>query len=523
MSWAPSDAGSNLKVALDVPGAYRAGKIWQDSGKTTPATKVGDVVAKITDDWSGLDWTFTGSPVLSYFNNTWELRFSGGTMKGSVTVSFGTPFTVGYRWHPQNFAASYNIPFSGGSNVIGIGYDDTGHLFNFTSTGFATSGSVVTDAMHTVLAVCATSSAQIRHDGSQVATGTNTTASVSSAGVATNGASGLYNGYLRRLVLMSGDQSALATQIEAWLQGGADVTLPAGPNGPILMFSFDSATEALRVYQTANGLDWFDTGASYSPPAGTVRDPDCVGPIPGGYYFGYTRDGFNQSQTFAIARATTFPTSWAHYVNVLCSECYGSSGSGNRCWFSDLYYEGNTLYALFSTSDDGDSGATGSFKMWYKTSTYPFTSWTSAVQFTGTAIGSNAIDHHIYKLGSTYHLLWKNETSDVLAHSSNSSLTGSGWNSGGDYGSPTGPIEGAGIILIPTLAGGDGATYWVFANRYGGTGLRRFTTTDFSSLGSEAGVTGGSGFPNSNPYLSLATPTFAPTERPRAVYRAASF
>jgi hypothetical protein len=120
-----------------------------------------------------------------------------------------------------DFAGVYNIPFGAGANIIAVGYDTGGHLFNFTSSGFQTAGSIVDGSAHTIAAVISGGAARLRLDGAQVATGNNNAVgSVSPLEIGTPGNGSAYHGYLWRLLVANGDLGdSVIAKAESWTKG----------------------------------------------------------------------------------------------------------------------------------------------------------------------------------------------------------------------------------------------------------------------------------------------------------------
>jgi hypothetical protein len=176
MTWNPSNLGANLVAALDVGYAWAKTQcIWQDTGKTIPAVNVGDNIAAIVDPWSGVTWNFTGT-TLAFANGQWGINqpTSGSAFYPYCTVSGLTnPFSIILRFKSADSSGNYSVPFIVGSNSYAMGYDNSGRLFSYTSTGFQSSGDVFDNNDHTLSAVVNGSSGLVRQDGTQLATGTN--------------------------------------------------------------------------------------------------------------------------------------------------------------------------------------------------------------------------------------------------------------------------------------------------------------------------------------------------------------
>lgn len=509
MSFIPSDLGASLVIALDVHKEWLAGNIWQDSGKTVPATAMNDPVAVITDSYSGLDWT-CASATLVYDGVAWCIQTSGSGTISTTIPGLSPPFTSIARWTALVATGNYAYELSLGANQYALGYDNSspGHLFSFNSAGFQTSSGIADNSPHIVTAVVNGGSGILRRDGVQVASGSNDPMSAKTALWVLSADFGggdirSYTGRISRMVLASSVISgSTLTDAETW---AGTVDEPTRPGVPYLFFSFNKDTEQLAVWDSSDWLNFnllIDHG--YSPsPSGTFRDPVPV-LIGTDYYCGHTTGSFGKSRSFNVAHFTSFPLLLEAYHTVDCSAVVADV-DGARCWFSDFDYNTDTgvLTAFFSGSDDGGS----TFVNYETHATTPFTSWSTATALGGSYWPNPTIDAHIRHLGSTYVAIAKDEAATTLFATYSSSLI-SGYNTGHVLTEAGTFIEGGGMATVPS----PGSGIYFFANRYdpaGGTvGVRRFTTTDdFATLTNEQAIVTDRGTP-ANGYAWPTQPSF---------------
>jgi hypothetical protein len=520
MVWDPSALGGSLLTTLD-PNTARPAGVWrQDAGHTLACYANGTALVSAADPWGGATWAaLNGGAFISFIGGFWFVDFTNGQLGlgGSYTFDATHAITVVARWKIPS-TTGFHYLYSGGSNAMGVGWDNTGKLFNFTSTGF-NSANLIDTNYHVVAAVTGGSAPRTRLDGVQVASGTNASATVSGLQLCNSGSGVAFPGQISRAVFIIGDPGdAVIAQAEAWV-AQTDTTL--ADVQPYLMFGFNhvapntlapgtgGTAETFCLWDSPDLVNWRLLTQEYQPPGATVRDtmawPDAVG---GNYYAGYTSKGFNNGQEFGILQAATWPVFWTPWKTVDCSSVVGPSPSP-RCWFSNLYYESGTFYALFCASATGGSN-TNFLLYWAKTTDY----WATYTieQITGTAITSNAIDHHLTKVGpGNYCLVYKDVPTAGLCRAFNTSLSATGWNTGGTYSgvsAGTG-IEGGGVIPIP--GGVTGQDYYVFCNRYNVPQAVRLTSNDgLNTLGSEINI-------NSNPTnvpIANATPVLSGVSPP---------
>ena len=101
-AWDPS---VNSASAWDsIEGAALAGRLWQNTGKTTPAVADGDIVRVFTDA-TGKDWTAASdaaSPLLKIESGVYSLLFDGinDSLACTAISALGTAFTVGTAIKP---------------------------------------------------------------------------------------------------------------------------------------------------------------------------------------------------------------------------------------------------------------------------------------------------------------------------------------------------------------------------------------------------------------------------------------
>lgn len=125
----------------------------------------------------------------------------------------------------------------------------------------------------------------------------------------------------------------------------------------------------------------------------------------------YSTDGFNLS----------------YLATVDCSAVV--SGSNASTWASDLFIDSDgSLHVFFAASNTGmqDTGfqVYGVHPTTYSAAGLP-TAWSTPVVVTGSGFSSNMVDPTIEKVGSTYYLWYKHETSGqkYICYATSTSLT----------------------------------------------------------------------------------------------------
>jgi len=177
--------------------------------------------------------------------------------------------------------------------------------------------------------------------------------------------------------------------------------------------------QKMYTFISGDGINFSMVGIknSYAPPSsGVLRDPSLIY-TNNKYYVAYTNnDGTPVSTSFAIASSPDLIT-WTFERNVSCS---GISGV-NKIWAPQFYQDSdNTINVIVSGSTN--SGTT--FQTYLLSATASdLSTFGSPVLLTITG-KTNVIDAEIVKVGSTYNMFYKEETTKFIEKATSSTLTG---------------------------------------------------------------------------------------------------
>lgn len=238
--------------------------------------------------------------------------------------------------------------------------------------------------------------------------------------------------------------------------------------------------EAMYLLGSNDGTTWSRAAGrfpTYTPDAlgaaGAIRDPDIYKHTDGYWYLAYTAAtgydaaGFDErTNTVGLARSADLKT-WTHIGTPALS---GVAGTANT-WAPQWFVDGGNVYLLVSISTTGSSG---NFTMY----AVPVTDMAAGTLGAPAAIGGTAwpascIDPTIVKIGSTYHLIYKDETVNKRINRATSTSPLSGYST-----VQTGIItfaEGPSAVFM------GGTTWRLYVDRYqnaGGNRLAYLTSTD---------------------------------------------
>jgi len=244
----------------------------------------------------------------------------------------------------------------------------------------------------------------------------------------------------------------------------------------IFLGTFFEGDQGLRLMGSGDGKawnelgDWYSGNALYYPASGTLRDPSIyVGKSSHTYWMVHTKGNAGDVTTsFALVSSSDIQH-WTLVTSVDCSEISGV----NRVWAPEWFEDSDgSLHVFFAASTDG---ATTSSHIYEKHPTNAaMTSWSSAVQITGTGLSTTMIDPFVVKKGSTYHLFYATYPGpfEYIEYASSSSLT-SGYTvtQSGNW-AGWGGAEGESLVQI------DSTTWRIYFDTLFGTGFSYSESTD---------------------------------------------
>jgi Glycosyl hydrolases family 43 len=207
----------------------------------------------------------------------------------------------------------------------------------------------------------------------------------------------------------------------AILMVGAIGTPQAAHAASPALYTFTSFTNSsqsnLYVYQSSDGLNFHALAApaTFTSPTGYLRDPSITR-IGSRYYVAYTDNTFaNDNHTFGIAYSTNL-INWTFLTSVTMPS--GTFKTWAPEWFKDTDGSINIIVNLNRTNS-GDSNFIPHLVTALNSS---LTSWSAATPLAG--IGPNYIDAFPVKIGNTYHIFTKNETTKYIEQATASKLGG---------------------------------------------------------------------------------------------------
>ncbi len=236
--------------------------------------------------------------------------------------------------------------------------------------------------------------------------------------------------------------------------------------------------EALSIYNSADALNFklvSDTG--FAGPSGALRDPSIMKYVDGRYYVAYTDPPgagcCGKEDHFSIASSTDL----IHWTNLTMVN--GGVPGLAHVWAPEWFVEGSTVTVIANIdtlNTDSD------FKPYVFTAlNNSLTSWSGPVAMN---IGPNYIDTFAVKVGNTYHVFAKNETTRYVEHATASKLTGpwtfigkadwAGWGSG---------MEGPAVVEL------DDGTWRIYLDGQGAVGFLYANSPDMISWSATSPLT----------------------------------
>lgn len=206
-----------------------------------------------------------------------------------------------------------------------------------------------------------------------------------------------------------------------------------------------SSVQNLMLMQSPDGVDWRYRPVTYAPPDGhAVRDP-TIAKIGGRYWIAHTSNfGVGTSTSFDVA-ASTDGLTFKHVASVDLTSVVGTSDPA--VWAPEWFVDSDGSVHVFVCASTTKSLAAG-FRIYHVRPLDPyFVTWTAPVEVTGAGLPNNMLDPQMVKVGTTYHLWYKNENLARIEYASSASLT-SGFTvtKSGDWAGWGGPVEG-GFLL----------------------------------------------------------------------------
>jgi len=202
--------------------------------------------------------------------------------------------------------------------------------------------------------------------------------------------------------------------------------------------------QKMYMFISGDGINFSMVGIknSYAPPSsGVLRDPSLIY-TNNKYYVAYTNnDGTPVSTSFAIASSPDL-INWTFERNVSCS---GISGV-NKIWAPQFYQDSdNTIHVIVSGSTN--SGTT--FQTYLLSATASDLSTFGSPTLLTITGKTNVIDATIVKVGSTYNMFYKEDTTKFIEKATSSTLTGTYTPVGtGNWAGWGGNIEAPEIVKI---------------------------------------------------------------------------
>jgi hypothetical protein len=167
-----------------------------------------------------------------------------------------------------------------------------------------------------------------------------------------------------------------------------------------------------------------------TPGSGNQRDPSIMyyNDI---WYIAHT----NAANTYWTLLSSTDLVNWTSVANVSMT----AITSLNLVWAPEFFIDTDGTVHVFTTCSTG--GSTTNFQIYEQHATADdLSTWSTPVIITGTSLRANMIDAFVVKVGSTYNIFYKDDTTKYIEYISSTSLTSgytitgatnwAGWGSG---------------------------------------------------------------------------------------------
>jgi hypothetical protein len=302
-----------------------------------------------------------------------------------------------------------------------------------------------------------------------------------------------------------------------------------GKSAPVLSnylmpaFGYSTATQQLFMYQSNDGVTWtaLTPGPVYSgdtPP--NFRDPSII-LYNNVYYCVYTPintagGSFNVCPNFGLASSPDLIT-WTSIGRIDCSSI--GTPSSLSVWAPSFFQDtnGNIYISVAVTTTGGDTGFIIYNLNFTGGTTITNTSWSNPSAITG-SMPSNCIDPFILKIGSTYYMFYKNETTKYVEYATATAP-------GGPYtviGSGNWASWGTGLEA-PSVVQLTNGNYRVYMDQYANQGIWYSDTSNlFGSMTAKSKITTPA-FPGQSSSVAvaglsvMATPALTPVVTPPTV------
>jgi hypothetical protein len=330
-----------------------------------------------------------------------------------------------------------------------------------------------------------TSTAETWINGALVATATTATALRPVSGTPVIGAAYYANSVVDFLTGQIGEllmydtalSDAELREVEEYLV--ARWNAPPVPSTDYIATFFSS--EVIQPHSSTNASTFTALRKLLDLDLGAVRDPSPLYRRANEYYCAFTTGSFGVIGKFSIAKSYNF-SDWFPWCDVDTSSVVGNDAD-SRTWAPEWFVDGNgDVYIIFSGSTNGAS--TFGFYEVHPTND-AWTTWSSPVQITGSALNNTDIDAFIVLLNGTYYLWRRNGTSNEIDCVSSSSLL-SGYNTleSFDPGFGSG-FEGPSVLLL-----NDDTTWRIYGDDYVNLDSIDYasSTDDFATWSSPANI-----------------------------------
>ncbi len=245
--------------------------------------------------------------------------------------------------------------------------------------------------------------------------------------------------------------------------------------GVYLVAWFTNAEQKLWLGVSNNGLAWNTIGraAVYSPASGSLRDPsifvldpnEVYSPQPSVRYLAcHTNEG--SPLGFDVISSPDLQD-WSLVHHVDCTSIASLAHVWAPEWFIDT---DGSIHVFVACSNSG----TTAFQIY---ETHPtnaaLTTWSNPAIVTGTSLPSDMIDPFMVKVGNTYNIWYKNDSTKYIEYLSSTSLT-SGYTvtKSGDWASWGSGLEGPSLLQV------DSSTWRIYFDKYTAQGIYYSESTD---------------------------------------------
>ena len=238
----------------------------------------------------------------------------------------------------------------------------------------------------------------------------------------------------------------------------ADLTPTGGGGGgssvgrPVYLFgTFQNADMRFKIGVSHDGLGfkWL-VNPAYDPPTDELRDPSfCF--FNGKWWVAYTNPPTGNVYAgtvthFSVASSDDLVT-WSHVFDVSVT----AISSVDYCWAPEWFIDDDdSVHVFFCATANADHINDFNIYEIHPTNDAA-TTWSAPVVVTGTSLPGSLLDPFMVKIGSDYHLWFKNNSTERLGYMTSSSLTSgytvvqSGSTNWSGFGSP---IEGASVVKV---------------------------------------------------------------------------